>query len=623
MATITPPKVIGIDKQKTTTSVITAAIDPDTDVRKIVLDVVKGKKLDTNITESIIDARVRETMSGAPTFTLSVHDPELKLLRSDVLFKYDKDGDPELREINVAVDRRPFQLVKVAWSPSSQGAGLDLSLTFEHLIVAYARRYDKKRKMNRKKTTLVQFIRSLVREIKEVDIRFISHELKTQNIAKAEKTKDQKDEDKDEGFASGETIKVKGQSASPAQRARMEAVFSNGLDMGASRKVLVIANMTVTQEAGWETSATNGVHVGLFQQNRAMGWPATRDPVTDSTAFFKRAIALDKANPSMGYADLAEAVQRSGQGSLYAQWKDEAESNVAAFTGTGSGSFSRSVPKRYNYTRGVDGKPENTWDCAQRYAELVNYRSFITGRNTWYFDSEPKLFAQRPRAIIKEDNPAVLEVTGDIDVGKKVQTLNVRVLTQMWTTPAGAVVVVKGYGPADGRWLVEDYERSLYSQEGTITLKKPTKPKPEPAPESRQITSGGDGDIDLGNASGAFAEAYAAADAIDKRNYPYKWGGGHDPGFTPPYDCSGGVSAVLHAAGLLDAPRVSGGFETYGKPGRGMITIYANDVHVFMSFWVNGQERFWGTSKENPGGGAGWHSARSGAGFVIRSLGTR
>ena len=72
-----------------------------------------------------------------------------------------------------------------------------------------------------------------------------------------------------------------------------------------------------------------------------------------------------------------------------------------------------------------------------------------------------------------------------------------------------------------------------------------------------------------------------AANAIAK--FPYKWGGGHGAWRDNGYDCSGSVSFALAGAGLLDAPRTSGGFMTYGAPGAGeWITIYANDGHMFM-----------------------------------------
>lgn len=96
---------------------------------------------------------------------------------------------------------------------------------------------------------------------------------------------------------------------------------------------------------------------------------------------------------------------------------------------------------------------------------------------------------------------------------------------------------------------------------------------------------------------------FEEAERIDKAKLPYQWGGGHDRKRGPkddlvPLDCSGAVSQVLG----LD-PRVSGAFENWGKPGKGKyVTVYANSEHVLME--ING--RFWGTSKSNPGGGAGW-----------------
>ncbi len=72
-----------------------------------------------------------------------------------------------------------------------------------------------------------------------------------------------------------------------------------------------------------------------------------------------------------------------------------------------------------------------------------------------------------------------------------------------------------------------------------------------------------------------------AGNAIAK--LPYKWGGGHGAWRDNGYDCSGSVSFALAGAGLLDAPRTSGGFMTYGAPGAGeWITIYANGGHMFM-----------------------------------------
>lgn len=79
----------------------------------------------------------------------------------------------------------------------------------------------------------------------------------------------------------------------------------------------------------------------------------------------------------------------------------------------------------------------------------------------------------------------------------------------------------------------------------------------------------------------AVKKMIAAANHI--RNRPYEWGGGHRSFNSRGYDCSGAVSYVLHAGGLLDYPLTSGGFMTYGRGGASpWVRIYANREHVFM-----------------------------------------
>lgn len=90
------------------------------------------------------------------------------------------------------------------------------------------------------------------------------------------------------------------------------------------------------------------------------------------------------------------------------------------------------------------------------------------------------------------------------------------------------------------------------------------------------------------------------AEKVSEAAPPYKWGGGH--GARPaklgsPVDCSGAVSQVLKIN-----PRVSGQMESVGKPGRGRVNLYYSGSHTFLE--MNGH--FWGTSRSNPDGGAGW-----------------
>ena len=50
---------------------------------------------------------------------------------------------------------------------------------------------------------------------------------------------------------------------------------------------------------------------------------------------------------------------------------------------------------------------------------------------------------------------------------------------------------------------------------------------------------------------------------------PYKYGGGHGTWNDTGYDCSGSMSYVLHAAGLLDEALDSTGFMRWGEAGKG------------------------------------------------------
>lgn len=108
------------------------------------------------------------------------------------------------------------------------------------------------------------------------------------------------------------------------------------------------------------------------------------------------------------------------------------------------------------------------------------------------------------------------------------------------------------------------------------------------------------------------------ADWINAQHYPYLWGGGHNANFTGPYDCSGAVSAVLHAGGVLNSPEVAQEFMSYGLPGPGNVTLYASPSHVYMSL----MGRYFGTSLSNPGGGAAWFNGGPRPGFVQRHLAT-
>jgi hypothetical protein len=102
------------------------------------------------------------------------------------------------------------------------------------------------------------------------------------------------------------------------------------------------------------------------------------------------------------------------------------------------------------------------------------------------------------------------------------------------------------------------------------------------------------------------------------RHRPYVWGGGHRHWNSRGYDCSGSVSYVMHAAGLLESPLDSTGFMRWGSGGGGSwVRIYANREHVFAV--IAGLR--WDTSYSEDGDrtGPGWsEQLRPTGGFRLR-----
>ena len=82
-------------------------------------------------------------------------------------------------------------------------------------------------------------------------------------------------------------------------------------------------------------------------------------------------------------------------------------------------------------------------------------------------------------------------------------------------------------------------------------------------------------------APAAVQEVVSAGNQI--AHLPYTWGGGHLTYEDTGYDCSGSLSYVLAAAGLLNGTLTSTGFMHWGRPGPGKwITVFATDGHTFM-----------------------------------------
>jgi len=165
---------------------------------------------------------------------------------------------------------------------------------------------------------------------------------------------------------------------------------------------------------------------------------------------------------------------------------------------------------------------------------------------------------------------------------------DVRVL-QDFLTIAGFPVKVSGYfGPVTLRSVIAFQRAHKMLPDGVVTLsversiRRMVVIKTASFPPGKaNINPNGTATAPPG-APPAVRAMIAAGNRILHTYYCYA--GGHGSWNDSCYDCSGSVSYVLHAAGMLDSPEASTGLESWGSPGRGRwITVYANSAHTWIA----------------------------------------
>lgn len=547
-----------------------------------------------NIRQLITETPTLErTIDGSSTLSVPVRDEGWKLMRSDYL----------AAAVDVELDGLWFRLT----GADLGGDGDDLTLTFEDREVALLRSYprsDAKHKgfivRDATKISRVEFARELIREVKEIPIRFVTPALPTPAVAAADEKA--RHHARAHGFGPGAAVTVKGVTATPAQLDVLDQVLQAGESLGARRKVLVVGVMVVTQESRASESATNGDHVGAFQQSAKDGWPATRNAYTDAIAFFQAAISDDLKHPNLPYAEVGEDVQVSGQGSLYAQWRTEAEHTVTAWGIAGGANAESSPPlltvgQGHLFKRGtaqkVNGKMvytrEDNWACLQRIFAEVGWRCFCVS-GTIYAVTDADLLASKSRMSITRETEGIDKITGSFDERRKprrsafvvrpaVAQLTVTCRIGRWQAPPGSRVDVEDAGPFAGPWIAATIRRDLLGPDGTILLKKPQPVLPELlSPELRtagQTVYAPSGGGDNGTVDGA-AVVEAAQHALAQRDdYRYRQVRPMPASlFSKPFpkyvDCSAFVTLLYKAANAPDPNDL--GYNGTGNTG----TLWAN-----------------------------------------------
>lgn len=602
--------------------------DAGTDLRleRFVLD---AKSLtsdrDPDLVSRVEDARVEFSLSaGAPMLEVTVLDSQRDLLESGLL----------LERVDVVLDRVPFRLVEFDFDGTDA-----LTLSFEHRLVAWARAHRSPRKFSRGSFTRAEAIYSMFREIKAGPFRFIAPDLHDrQNIKSSTKrpSRSEKNANREGGLAedakifgrSKTTPLTKGQVANAervldacaalnappkATLAAVEACIIEGPDFnnpasGDASSVGILQLLAI--HLGGSTSTNGGrrdieLVVGLFLTQGFWGKGG--------------AIEIARANPSWTAGQVAQQAQGSAFPKRYDEVREQAKDIIAQYTGGGE-SFGGggTVRKGYEFTRGLAGKKEDTWEAGTRLAREVRWRLFINGAMSVYYASDETLIASRPRYLIDPTTVGLVgHPRGKVEVGgrtivvrgkrvPKPSECEITVRMDRWAAPPGSVIEVAGYGSYDGRWLVEDIDRPPFDSQGVIRLRAPQKPLSEPAAEistPSQTTVKGKSATD---------RVYAEALRISGLKLPYgpgghglSWSGARalirqaSPGAS--LDCSSSTSLALYAGDLLpdiNGPAVSDYFLEWGEPGPGRnMTVFVKpgsgpNGHVWIEFQNRPFSRF-------------------------------
>jgi hypothetical protein len=429
------------------------------------------------------------------------------------------------------------------------------------------------------------------------------------------------------GFPASVSFTVKGAKATPDQVRNLDGVLTECAAQGCSNDVMIATVCCVIQESVAQRvrhgDAAGPDSRGLFQQRAPWGPESVRLDPRGSTRMFltggrggqkgyKQVHGSLKTVPG-GIENAVKRVQISVGG--YAQHETEARKIVGAWGGAGTAEGAASsggtYTKSYQFARNKD---ESSWDAMKRLGDEVGWRVFVVG-NSVYYMSEVDLYGRRARYEVTPDDPAILDLSYDVDWGKASSELSLEVVLDRWGAPPGTVVLVDGFGVPDGRWLIVNVSRDYFSPTATVTLRQPGKEKLEPASEtttraSNAASSGGSSgtSVDDGSKSGKF---YAEAKRISDAGGPYVYGGGHGPSLSSlnsgqGLDCSSSTSLALKRAGLYDenVAHVSGWFATsYGQPGKGeKFTVWANAGHVWTQFHGLGNAWRFDTSPYGSGG---------------------
>jgi hypothetical protein len=484
---------------------------------------------DVPVDEVITDARISLTIDGASSLQIDLHDPLWLIERSGILANSDVDG--RLASIVVTVDLLRFRL-----SASRRRTADILTLEFEDEAKALLDDHNRPTHASRNQVTRAEFIAWMVAEVKARDLIFVSPEAHRRQAIKRPDLPQVRPHGTT-GFDDGTKLVLKQFDGATHQldaaqmRNAATALATAQLDEASPRATMALAEACIVEAPMFSNPAGgDSSSVGILQLlNTHLGGSTStnggrRDVELVCHLFLTKgfagqggAIDLARQHPGWTAGQIAQAVQGSAFPDRYDEVHDSAKKVIDAYNGAAAGSTSQVLRfKSFEFTRGLPGKKETSWQAATRLAEQVNWRFFTVG-GICAFVNDDYLLSQPAQLVLdaRDDQgnwqlpDGLLELPGyDINHGKVASEVTLRAVANRWSVVPGEVVVLRNMGSASGRWIVQSFDMSLLdATTASITLVKPLPPRLEPAAETFTVATGPDSVAQGAQAAVAWAKS--------------------------------------------------------------------------------------------------------------------
>jgi hypothetical protein len=621
-----------------------------------------GQAVDVTFGDALLSCDEELTIDGSPVVRIGVLDPRRLLTRSRL---FDHDGNGRLdRPVRLTVDGVRYRLSGL------QKQSDTYTLTFEDETVALLRNQRGTQKLKKGRVGHVAFARQLVGEVKARivtgDPGPIELRARRKSGLRVRAARAEADERREPGVGEGERITVGDRGTlGPEELRNVDTVLGLARRYRAGPKAtLALVEACIVEPAiafqntrrpSSEQGDWAGDSYGILQARlKYVPLEKALDVEYCVTRFLKGpaftggsdgAIALERKNPTWEAWEIAQKIEGSGHPERYDQYRADAERIIRLFGGgdlVASSAGGRRIVRIPELSRGTpENRDEDSWTALGRIAESYGYRCFAF-RNAVYYMSDETLMRSRSRLLLSEETPGVEWIDWEWSPRKIVNSADVSLNVLSEHLPIGSVVKLdEDCKPADGRWLVRDYSRSLFSPTAQVQLIRGgelLRPKiPTEEIQARLPKRSGSPAVtyDAPGVPANVAAAYAKAVEISRARWPYVYGGGHgragvasashlDDGVG--FDCSSYTVAQLAAGEMgfkLNEPGVpaSGALRSWGDAGEGRwMTVWTNDGHVWVQYKIRGAAWRADTGQVDHRG-YGPHirdTPRSSAGFVAR-----